>query len=395
MQKNLQAEADYLAIRGSDRLTGFYASLDRVANRWVLGNGTPRPLWEGDAQAYMSAYPFITALEWLDPQARLQWVVPYEENKNLIGASLDTEGTRAETIQRAISTRTPQITKAVTLIQGGKGFLYVNPLYVQDRFDGFIVTAFRLDVIFNKILSNNKNGLFYVIIREDNDIVFSNLPEGATLDPEWQKSSQINNKGNTWTLTVAPMPEMLAARSTALPTLILIMGLFTTFFAVLAVFLGDKWRNNAAVLRISEEQFRLAIEHAPIGMALVAPSGRWIRVNQAVCDLVGYTQEELKKIDFQSITHPDDLEADLELARKLLNDEIQTYQLDKRYVRITVEELLMSILIVDDDATIRDLAVMLLTQAGFGQLDTAESGTDALKLLGIGGEKPGKKPHHG
>jgi PAS domain S-box-containing protein len=85
-------------------------------------------------------------------------------------------------------------------------------------------------------------------------------------------------------------------------------------------------------LRLSEERFRSAFENAAIGMALVAPDGRWLRVNRAFCRLVGYSEEELLRSDFQSITHPDDLEMDLSRSRQLLAGEIDTFQLEKRYL---------------------------------------------------------------
>lgn len=86
-------------------------------------------------------------------------------------------------------------------------------------------------------------------------------------------------------------------------------------------------------LRESEERFRLTIDEAPIGMALVAPDGRFLRVNHVLCEIVGYDADELTGLTFQDITHPDDLDVDVELARRLARGEIPRYQLEKRYVR--------------------------------------------------------------
>ncbi len=85
-------------------------------------------------------------------------------------------------------------------------------------------------------------------------------------------------------------------------------------------------------IREGEDRFEGAFEHAPIGVALVSPEGRWLKVNHAVCDLVGYSEAELLASTFQDITHPADLEADLELVRRMLAGEIATYHLEKRYV---------------------------------------------------------------
>lgn len=90
-------------------------------------------------------------------------------------------------------------------------------------------------------------------------------------------------------------------------------------------------RARETQLREAEERFRLAIDDAPIGVALVALDGRWLRVNQALCDIVGYSAEEMLERSFQDITHPDDVDADLAYIRRLLAGEIKTNQIEKRY----------------------------------------------------------------
>ncbi|MGH7619224.1 MAG: PAS domain S-box protein, partial [Gemmatimonadaceae bacterium] len=86
-------------------------------------------------------------------------------------------------------------------------------------------------------------------------------------------------------------------------------------------------------LRESEERFRLTIDEAPIGMALVALDGRFARVNRALCEITGYDADELVKLTFQHITHPDDLDKDVALAGQLARGEIPSYQLEKCYIR--------------------------------------------------------------
>jgi PAS domain S-box-containing protein len=86
-------------------------------------------------------------------------------------------------------------------------------------------------------------------------------------------------------------------------------------------------------LRESEERFRLMIEYAPIGMALLAPDGRFVRVNQRLCEIVGYSSEELERLRFQDITHPDDVGQDVAALAALLRGEIRRYSRSKRYIR--------------------------------------------------------------
>jgi diguanylate cyclase (GGDEF)-like protein/PAS domain S-box-containing protein len=83
-------------------------------------------------------------------------------------------------------------------------------------------------------------------------------------------------------------------------------------------------------LKESEEYFRNAFDHAA-GMALISPDGSWLQVNNSLCFMLGYTEEELLEKGFQAITHPDDLGNDLANMQKLLKGKIPGYQLEKRY----------------------------------------------------------------
>jgi diguanylate cyclase (GGDEF)-like protein/PAS domain S-box-containing protein len=92
-------------------------------------------------------------------------------------------------------------------------------------------------------------------------------------------------------------------------------------------------RATEAALRTSEAHFRGAFDHAAIGMALVAPDGRFLLVNHALCHLLGYTQEELLATTFHALTHPDDLASDVAQISALLEGRVNGYQMEKRYIR--------------------------------------------------------------
>lgn len=81
-----------------------------------------------------------------------------------------------------------------------------------------------------------------------------------------------------------------------------------------------------------EARFRTIFERAGVGIAMVAPDGGWLRVNDALCQIVGYSQDEFIKLTFQDITHPDDLNTDLSLLQQLINNDVDHYQLEKRYI---------------------------------------------------------------
>ncbi len=86
-------------------------------------------------------------------------------------------------------------------------------------------------------------------------------------------------------------------------------------------------------LQTTENLFRRTFNHAPIGAAIVSLDFKFLRVNQELCRITDYSSEELLKIGFPDITHPDDLEKDVQYARDLEKGLIDHYQMDKRYIR--------------------------------------------------------------
>ena len=86
-------------------------------------------------------------------------------------------------------------------------------------------------------------------------------------------------------------------------------------------------------LKESEERFRKTFEKAAVGIAHVGVEGNFIQINQIFCDIVGYSQQEMLKLTFQDLTHPDDLGPDLKNVQRLLDQDIETYSMEKRYIR--------------------------------------------------------------
>ena len=96
--------------------------------------------------------------------------------------------------------------------------------------------------------------------------------------------------------------------------------------AVRAIHLED-------ALQLAEERFVATFELAPVGIAHVAPDGRWLRVNGRLCTILGYGGEELLHLRFQDLTHPEDLAADLDQALRTVAGEQSSYRIEKRYIR--------------------------------------------------------------
>ena len=105
-------------------------------------------------------------------------------------------------------------------------------------------------------------------------------------------------------------------------------------------------------LSISEKQFRGAFEYSAIGMALVSTMGKWLKVNKCVCDILGYTEQELLQLDFQKLTYAEDLEIDLNYVNSMLEGSLKSYQMEKRYLHKNgnIVWVLLSVSLVKDNS---------------------------------------------
>jgi diguanylate cyclase (GGDEF)-like protein/hemerythrin-like metal-binding protein/PAS domain S-box-containing protein len=112
----------------------------------------------------------------------------------------------------------------------------------------------------------------------------------------------------------------------------------------------------------TDKLFMSAFNFASIGMSLLAPDGRWIAVNNALCKLVGYTESELLSKKFQDITYPEDIDEDLANFKRIISHEIDTYQREKRYIHKNggIIHVLLSVSLVRDD---NDKPLFFISQA--------------------------------
>jgi two-component system, NarL family, sensor kinase len=91
-------------------------------------------------------------------------------------------------------------------------------------------------------------------------------------------------------------------------------------------------QETETALHESERLFSCTFEQAAVGIAIADLDGRWLEVNQRLCEMLGYTKVELLALSFAEITHPNDLPADLAAVHRLVDGEIPFYQTEKRYI---------------------------------------------------------------
>jgi len=158
---------------------------------------------------------------------------------------------------------------------------------------------------------------------------------------DWPELASIISKG----LAAMPPDEHNAIKNRWLTTVktetdytLLWKSLLTVSLIIMAIvywnrLLRRQVRKRTADLSESESRFRATFEQAAVGIAHVDPNGQFLRLNQKFCDIVGYSQKEMLELTFQDITHPEDLETDLDSFQQLLGGASDSYTIEKRYIR--------------------------------------------------------------
>jgi PAS domain S-box-containing protein len=120
--------------------------------------------------------------------------------------------------------------------------------------------------------------------------------------------------------------------------------------------------HSEQALRASEERFRNFFENTVAGTAITSPAKGWIDVNDKLCQMLGYSREELSQMTWAQLTHPDDLAADVAQFDRLVAGEIEGYVLDKRFIRKdgTILPVLLSVSCIRDDSrAMKDITAIL------------------------------------
>ena len=263
----LQNKNDLFALKFSESLSLYVNehinAIDRMGNRWELGRGTERFLWENDALEYIRLSPGYQAIEWVDREYYVRWVVPAEGNRSVLDLNLNLEDNRKIELEKVAKNRKITITDPKNLIQGGKGFLIYRPLYIDEEiFDGFILAVIRYDLLFENFIEiDGMNGFEVNITDYEGNMLYSKMKseqygqENAEL-----VKSEIEIPNLKCKIEVFPDNQVIEDSISPLPRTILFLGCLLSVLASLSVFLGRNANRLAKELKILNQELEIKVE---------------------------------------------------------------------------------------------------------------------------------------
>ena len=205
-----------------------------MANRWQANDGTPKALWEADADAYVKDFYGYQAIELVDPSFKVRSVVPLAGNEAAQNLDFNRELRRTIPLQVARDLGQPILSNNISLVQGGQGFLATLPLFVGEQFDGFIVGVLQFKTLFESIL---KVPAWYKVAIYDS----TNLIYGQELLSQYSQPKTVVVKAYSaeWRIDVSPTLDLVENGKLDLPIVVLIGGLILVLLLILVVYLAE------------------------------------------------------------------------------------------------------------------------------------------------------------
>ena len=372
-------------------------SMRSIRNLFLAADSVQAAQFNRVAKEIARRNPALTAITWVPHDGKdnpssypVCYKYPIAEGPIQEGHDIGSSPDLRERFEFACDTGRTILTETIdklTPAREGRSVLAITPVYQpnllpetlagrQQTIQGYVVGVMHVGMLINSALESSKWGGVNVVTHDHSNsrsvLLHSTLNQGAernfvaadysdTMRHNGQHES-LTEASRAWQLLFLPTDQWLATRNSMMPQLVLLVGL--AFTGLLSRFLRTLARRNEKIerlvgartkdllrtnqllrqeiasrkqseseLRDSEQRFRITFDEAPAGIGHASLVGKYLRVNDRLCEITGYSRKELLERHWQDITHPDDLRNDDSLAKKLMNGERPTYSIEKRYRR--------------------------------------------------------------
>ncbi|HLK16239.1 MAG TPA: diguanylate cyclase [Fimbriimonadaceae bacterium] len=294
--RTVSAAAADCADSISQRVEDGTEALSRIAARWAYAGKPTKGAWEADATNMYRDAAVFQAIEWIDPELRIEWVVPLKGNERALNLNLRFEKRRSEAIGQVLAERKIVASGPIQLVQGGTGFLVYAPIFHANRFEGIIAGVFRIDRLVALVPRSVLAGYTFTL-SQSGETFYSHGGSSHPVGEQWVSRSSVQVPNATWEVSVSPTEKTVAAFGSPLPWVILATGLITTILSTILIFtLGlidaERRRVNAIIASITD------------GLITFDREWRFTMVNPTAERLMGMSSAELCGKDARGVPVP-------------------------------------------------------------------------------------------
>ena len=306
LQRTGKDEMAKLISRVSAPVESRIEALRQMQRRWAFRGGTPRAEWEADAAALQEAPGFYRAIEWVDPERIVRWVVPNAGNQGALGADLGAELNGLAALESARFNRSLSVTHVIALAQGGDGFMAVLPLFTGERLDGYIVGAFQVQTMLERTVSQGEFAGGYALQVFDGERKLFGQHDTTLAEAGLIHEGTLQFDDVRWQVRMWPTPTFVQRQSSWLPWIVLGTGLFVAVLLGLIMLLIEIAHMRARELRLeigerikAEQENALLITELEVvfanvivGIALIKDR-HTVRCNSQYAEILGYQIEQV------------------------------------------------------------------------------------------------------
>ncbi len=257
----LKVEAEYLAANVDGDLRSRISALQRMARRWEIHGDMTKEEFIQDAKAYLYDTPGFQALEWVDADYMVRWIVPIEGNEKAQNLNLALDSKRRISLEKAKATGSPTMTGAMDLAQRRKVFLVYFPIYVKGENSGFLLAVFRIHEWLDYVFGSEERKVY-------EDVRISVAFDGITALTQlgWDQLAQYGLETSATrkiqdhhiSISLRPTDAYIQQNKTQLPKVVAVFGFILSILATFIVYLLQKafretWATQAAKTALEAE----------------------------------------------------------------------------------------------------------------------------------------------
>lgn len=224
-------------------------AIQRMAGRWNVNGRPSKALWQQDAAAYLRDFDGLTSLKWVDNKFFVRWAEPLSGNEVALGKDLFLEETRRESLIQIRDNRQMVVTGPDGLIEN-KGVFAYFPVYMDGDFDGYILSEFDFEKLFDSAFPEQFSNDYSVKISTNGSAIF--FSEGfEDLSVEKQKvTHNVEIRGTVWEFDVRPKSDFIKRNETFLTEIVFLGGLLFSVILSIAIYAGSMSNQRNKLLQV-------------------------------------------------------------------------------------------------------------------------------------------------
>ncbi|MET0535762.1 MAG: CHASE domain-containing protein, partial [Steroidobacter sp.] len=319
VRERIRDEVTKVGLLLSSQVEDRLFALKRMGQRWEAAGGTSQALWQADAHNYIKQLGGLRAMQWVDASHHIRWVEPLSGNERVVGLDVLRDSKGAGAINEATSKEGATVTPPFELTQGYSAFLAVQPLFVRERFDGYLVGLFAVEDFFRSAMSAETSGSYALAVEYEGHTYFSNEVPPNLQESQWGIEHRFLLNDKQWMLRLVPTREFIATQRSALPVAVLIAGMLIAVLSAISLRYILVSRLKSARLAESSSLNAAILASTPFLVIATDQQGKIITINRTAERALGYDAHEVIGRQTPALWHdPDEIVA----RAKALSEEL-------------------------------------------------------------------------